>query len=217
MKLFLDTADVEEIKRYAAMGIVDGVTTNPSLLKKSGRDYKELVMEICEVVKGPVNVEGIANNADGIVKEAEEFAEWSPNIVVKISMSEEGIKAVHRLSEQGIRTNVTLIFNPLQALVAANAGADYVSPFMGRVDDVGGDGTDVIRKIADIYAMYGIDTEIVSASIRHPKHVLDSALAGADICTIPPSVMKKLISHPQTSEGIAKFEKDWAAWKQQRG
>ena len=209
MKIFIDTANVEEIKEAASWGILDGVTTNPSLIAKEGRDFKTVVSEITELVDGPISAEVMSDDAEGMVKEAEELVKIHPNITIKIPITEEGLKAVHILSEKNIKTNVTLIFSANQALLAARAGASFVSPFVGRLDDIGMDGTSLISDISEIFAMYGIPTEIIAASIRTPMNVLECAKAGADIATIPYGVLKKMFHHPLTDDGIARFKKDW--------
>jgi transaldolase len=213
MKIFLDTAEVEKIRRFAAIGMVDGVTTNPTLILKAGRKQKEAIQEICKIVEGPVSAEGVEEKAEGMVKDGEEFASWAKNVVVKVPMTEEGIKAVRMLSKKGIRTNVTLVFSPAQALLVAKAGAYIVSPFLGRLDDVGEDGMDLIRQIVCIYRNYGYKTQVLAASIRSPLHVVQSALAGADIATVPPEVLEKMFRHGFTDAGIKKFYEDYSAAK----
>lgn len=209
MKFFIDTAEVSEIRAACELGLVDGVTTNPSLIAKSGRDFKEVIAEIASFVDGPISAEVIALDAEGMVREGRELAKIHKNIVIKVPMTEEGLKATRIFSEEGIRTNVTLVFSSLQALLAAKAGASYVSPFVGRLDDVGHDGMEGIDQIRTIFDNYGYDTEIIVASVRSPMHVLNAALLGADICTIPPSVISQLAKHPLTDVGIAKFMADW--------
>ncbi|CAB3287364.1 putative transaldolase [Methanocaldococcus lauensis] len=209
MKFFLDTANVDEIKKYAELGLVDGVTTNPTLVAKERRDFYEVVKEICEIVDGPVSAEVISTDAEGMVKEARELAKISDNIVIKIPMTKDGMKAVKILSAEGIKTNVTLVFSPLQALLAAKAGATYVSPFVGRLDDIGHVGMKLVEDVVKIYKNYDIKTEVIVASVRHPWHVLEAAKIGADIATIPPSVMDKLFNHPLTDIGLERFLKDW--------
>jgi transaldolase len=209
MKFFIDTANIEEIKKANELGLLDGVTTNPSLVSKEGREFKELITEICGIVKGPVSAEVISTESKGMIKEARELAKLADNIVVKIPLIKEGLKAVKVLSSEGIKTNVTLCFSPLQALMAAKAGADYVSPFVGRLDDISQVGMEVVEQIATIYENYGFTTEIIVASIRNPIHVLDAALIGADIATIPYNVMEQLIKHPLTDTGIERFLADW--------
>lgn len=209
MKFFIDTADVDEIRDAHAMGMVDGVTTNPTLIAKSGRDFREVVTEICDIVDGPVSAEAVSLDAPGMIAEARDLAKIHNNIVVKIPMTVDGLKAVGVLSAEGIATNVTLVFSSLQALMAAKAGAAYVSPFVGRLDDLSSDGMEVVEQIVTIYDNYGFQTEIIVASVRNPIHVLESALLGADIATIPYDVIKKLASHPLTDKGIASFLADW--------
>ncbi|MDD3294280.1 MAG: fructose-6-phosphate aldolase [Geobacteraceae bacterium] len=209
MKFFIDTADVKEIREAHALGVLDGVTTNPSLIAKSGRNFREVIEEITQIVDGPISAEVVALDHEGMIREAEELAAIHPNIVVKIPMTPEGLKAVKALSGKGIRTNVTLIFSPLQALLAAKAGASYVSPFVGRLDDISQDGMGIIEDIRTIFDNYGYQAEIIVASIRNPIHVLNSALLGADIATIPYSVIAQLSKHPLTDIGIDKFLKDW--------
>lgn len=211
MKIFLDTADTEKIKRYSDSGLVDGVTTNPTLILKSGRKQKDVIIEICKLVDGPVSAEGVSENAEGMVKDGEEFAKWAKNVVVKLPMTEEGLKAVRILSKKGIKTNVTLVFSPAQALLAAKAGATFVSPFLGRLDDVGDEGMDLVRQIAAIYKIYGYKTEIIAASVRSPLHVVQAALCGCDIATIPPDVLDKMFRHGFTDAGIKKFYEDYQA------
>ena len=210
MKFFIDTAEVSEIKAASELGLVDGVTTNPSLIAKSGRDFKEVVTEITQIVDGPISAEVISLDADGMVEEALELVKINKkNIVIKVPMTAEGLKATRQLADQGIKTNVTLVFSPLQALLAAKAGATYVSPFVGRLDDVGHDGMEGIDQIRTIFDNYGYTTEIIVASVRSPQHVLQAGLIGADICTIPFSVMQQLAKHPLTDIGIEKFLADW--------
>ena len=209
MKIFIDTANVEEIKKANEMGIICGVTTNPSLIAKEGRDFKEVVKEIAEIVDGPISAEVISLNADKMVEEALELVKIHKNIVIKIPMTIEGLKAVKILSIKGIKTNVTLIFSATQALLAARAGASYVSPFVGRLDDIGQDGISLIRDIAEIFDIHGIETEIIAASIRSGIHVTNAALAGSNIATIPYNVIMSMTKHPLTDSGIDKFLKDW--------
>jgi transaldolase len=209
MKFFIDTANIEEIKEANAMGMVDGVTTNPSLIAKEGRDFKQIITEICSIVDGPISAEVISLDTEGMVREARDLAKIHANIVVKIPMTVEGLKAVRLLSADEIKTNVTLIFSPLQALMAAKAGATYVSPFVGRLDDLSQEGMLLVEQIVDIFSNYAFDTEVIVASIRNPLHVLDSALMGADIATIPFNVLKKLASHVLTDKGIKAFLDDW--------
>ena len=209
MKFFIDTADVQEIREAHALGLVDGVTTNPSLIAKSGRKFKDVIKEIVSIVDGPISAEVISLDAPGMIKEGKELAKIHKNIVVKLPMTPEGLKACKALTDKGIKTNVTLIFTPMQALLAAKAGASYVSPFVGRLDDISQDGMGIIEEIRTIFDNYGYMAEIIVASIRNPIHVLDSALIGADIATIPYSVMIQLAKHPLTDAGIEKFLKDW--------
>ena len=213
MRFFIDTAKVEDIKAANDMGIICGVTTNPSLIAKEGRDFNEVIKEITEIVDGPISGElkATTTDAEGMIREGREIAAIHPNMVVKIPMTAEGLKAVKALSAEGIKTNVTLIFTANQALLAARAGATYVSPFLGRLDDISVRGTDLIREIADIFAVAGIETEIICASVRNPMHVTDCALAGGDIATVPFGVLMKMIDHPLTDIGIEKFKKDYIA------
>ncbi len=213
MKFFIDTANVDEIREANSMGMVDGVTTNPSLIAKEGRDFKEIITEICEIVDGPISAEVISLDNEGMVKEAKELAKINDNIVIKIPMTVDGLKATRTLTSEGIKTNVTLVFSPLQALMAAKAGATYASPFVGRLDDLSQDGMLLIEQIAEIYDNYDYDTEIIVASIRNPLHVLDSALMGADIATIPFGVINKLAQHPLTDKGLKAFLDDWEKGK----
>ncbi len=209
MKFFIDTADVSEIREGMSLGLVDGVTTNPSLIAKTGRNFREVIEEICTIVDGPISAEAVSLDTEGMLKEARILADIHPNIVVKIPMIEAGIQAVRVLSDEDIRTNVTLIFSPTQALIAAKAGAAYVSPFVGRIDDVSTVGMELVEQIDSIYQNYSFESEIIVASVRNPLHVLESALIGADIATIPLKVMKQLMKHPLTDVGIEKFLKDW--------
>ncbi len=209
MKFFIDTASVEEIRKAAEMGLIDGVTTNPSLIAKTGKPFREVIEEICAIVDGPISAEAVSLDTDGIVREAQELASIHKNIVVKVPLTFEGLKAVKRLQEDGIRTNVTLCFSPSQALLAAKAGASYISPFVGRLDDVSHDGMELISQIRTIYDNYEFKTEIIVASIRGANHVVDAALMGADIATIPFAVIEKLVKHPLTDVGIERFLADW--------
>jgi len=211
MKFFIDTANLDEIKEATSLGVLDGVTTNPTLLskEKDKGDFKTILRKICEVVDGPVSAEGVCPDCEGLVKEAEELAKIHKNIVVKIPITKEGIKAIKILSEKGIKTNCTLIFSPIQALLAAKAGATYVSPFVGRLDDASHVGMDLAEQIVTIYDNYDIPTEVIVASIRNPLHVVEAALIGADIATIPFKVIEQLIKHPLTDVGIKKFLADW--------
>ena len=209
MHIFVDTANTEEIREAASWGIVSGVTTNPSLIAKEGRDFKAVVKEITEIVDGSVSAEVLSDDAEGMIAEARELAGIHPNVTIKIPMTEEGLKAVHVLPKEEISTNVTLIFSAAQALLAARAGATYVSPFVGRLDDISNEGLQVIKDIVAVFAIHDIGTKIIAASIRTPMHVLDCAKAGADIATIPFGVLKKMFQHPLTDRGIAQFKKDW--------
>ena len=209
MKLFIDTANVDYIREANDLGVICGVTTNPSLVAKEGRDFKEVVKEITSIVDGPISAEVISLEHDGMVAEALELAKIHKNIVIKIPMCAEGLKAVKILAEKGIKTNVTLIFSAAQALLAARAGASFVSPFLGRLDDIGSDGMILIHDIADIFSIHGIETEIIAASIRNPIHVIEAAKAGCDIATVPYNVIMLMINHPLTTSGIEKFLKDW--------
>ena len=209
MKFFIDTADVNEIREAHSLGLVDGVTTNPSLIAKSGRKFEDVIKEIVSIVDGPISAEVISLEHDGMIKEALELAKIHSNIVIKLPMCAEGLKATKTLTEKGIKTNVTLIFTAMQALLAAKAGATYVSPFVGRLDDISQNGMGIIEEIRTIFDNYGYDAEIIVASIRNPIHVLDSALIGADVATIPYSVMMQLSKHPLTDAGIKKFLEDW--------
>lgn len=209
MKFFIDTANINEIKEAHSMGMVDGVTTNPSLIAKEGRDFKEIITEICGIVDGPISAEVISLDTEGMIKEARDLAAIHENIVVKIPMTVDGLKATRRLAAEGIKTNVTLVFSPVQALMAAKAGATYVSPFIGRLDDVSQEGLLLVEQLVEIYSNYAFDTEIIVASVRNPLHVLESALIGADIATIPFNVLAKLAAHPLTDKGIKAFLDDW--------
>ena len=212
MKFFLDTANVDQIKRINDLGLCDGVTTNPSLIKKEGRDFKEVVTEIASIVDGPISAEVTSYDYEEMVKEALEISKWAENIVVKIPMTEEGLKAINTLSKKGIKTNCTLIFSLSQGLMAAKAGATYISPFVGRIDDMGEDGGELIYNLKQVLDNYGLDTQIIAASIRTNKHLEDAALAGAHIATIPGKLFEKLWTHPLTSQGIENFKKDWEAF-----
>lgn len=213
MKFFIDTANIDEIKEAHNMGMVDGVTTNPSLIAKEGRDFKEIIKEICQLVDGPISAEVVSVDTQGMIKEARDLAKIHDNIVVKIPMTVDGLKATRQLSEEGIKTNVTLVFSPLQALMAAKSGATYVSPFIGRLDDLSQEGLLLVEQIVEIYSNYAFDTEIIVASVRNPLHVLESALMGADIATIPFSVLGKLAAHPMTDKGLKAFLDDWEKTK----
>jgi transaldolase len=209
MQFFIDTANVQEIRAAMDMGLVDGVTTNPSLMSKEAGDWREIASEICRMVPGPVSLEVIALDAEGMVAEARDLMQYGPNVVVKVPMTAEGLKAVRILKSMDIETNVTLVFSAAQALLAAKAGAAYVSPFLGRLDDVGQDGMELVQQILTIFANYGFSTRIIAASIRHPLHVLDAALAGAHIATVPFKILGQLMKHPLTDKGIEAFLKDW--------
>jgi len=209
MKFFIDTANIDEIKKANELGMVDGVTTNPSLVAKEGREFKGLIKEICDIVDGPVSAEVVSLDAEGMVKEARELANLADNIVVKIPMLEEGLKAVKTLAQEEINTNVTLCFSPIQALMAAKAGAAYISPFVGRLDDISQIGMELVEQIITIYDNYGFETEVIVASVRNPTHVLDAALMGADIATIPFKIIQQLTKHPLTDIGVEKFLADW--------
>ena len=212
MKFFIDTADISAIKKAHEMGLVDGVTTNPSLIKKAGRDHEQTIREISALIPGPISVETLSDTAEGMIKEADTYITWGSNIVIKVVMTPEGMKAVRTLSARGIKTNVTLIFSPLQALIAAKSGATYVSPFVGRLDDIGQVGMELITQIRQIFDNYGMTTEILAASIRNPIHMLDSALVGADVVTVPPDTLMQVFKHPLTASGIATFMEDAKAW-----
>lgn len=209
MKFFIDSADIHEIREAHGVGLVDGVTTNPSLIAKTGRGFSEVVSEICSLVAGPVSLETVSRDAEGMVREGEGLIRYGKNVVVKVPLTSEGLKAVRMLKEKGIKTNVTLCFSPVQALLAAKAGAAYISPFVGRLDDVSENGMEVVEKIVKIYANYHFSTEVLVASIRNPIHVLTAALMGAHVATMPYAVMKQLTQHPLTDIGIEKFLKDW--------
>ena len=209
MKIFIDTANIEEIRAAAGLGIISGVTTNPSLIAKEGRELDDVISEIVSIVDGPISAEVTSVNAEEMVEEAKRLAAIHKNIVIKIPMTAGGLAATHKLAELGIKTNVTLIFSPAQALLAAKAGATFVSPFIGRLDDISDDGCDCVAKIAEIFSIHGIETEIIAASIRGPQDAVGSALAGAHIATIPYKVILQMLKHPLTDAGIAKFEADW--------
>ena len=213
MKFFIDTANIDEIKEAAKMGMADGVTTNPSLISKEGRDFEEVIKEICEIADGPISAEVISTDTEGMLKEARHLAGIHDNIVVKIPMTVDGLKATRTLTGEGIKTNVTLVFSPLQALMAAKAGATYVSPFVGRLDDLSHEGLLLVEQIVEIYSNYGYDTQIIVASVRNPLHVLDAAMMGADIATIPFNVLGKLAAHPLTDKGLKSFLDDWNKMK----
>jgi len=209
MKIFLDTADIEEIRIAARWGVLDGVTTNPTLYAKFGGSYEDILKQICELTPGPVSAEVVAEHVDGMLAEGRAFAKLAPNIVVKVPMSEEGLEAISRFAEEGIKTNCTLIFTANQGLLAAKAGASLLSPFVGRLDDINQDGMDVIRELVSIVEVFELDTEVLAASIRHPRHVTEAALLGAHICTLPMKVLEQMVHHPLTDKGIKTFRDDW--------
>ncbi|WP_139904461.1 fructose-6-phosphate aldolase [Clostridium thermarum] len=209
MKFFLDTANVDHIREANRMGVICGVTTNPSLIAKEGRDFNEVIKEITEIVDGPISGEVVSEDAEGMIKEGREIAAIHKNMIVKIPMTAEGLAATKVLASEGIKTNVTLVFTATQALLAANAGATYVSPFLGRLDDISMDGMQLVRDIAEIFNIHGIDTQIIAASVRHPIHVIQAAQAGADIATVPYSVIMQMLKHPLTDQGLEKFKADW--------
>ena len=213
MKLFLDTANIAEIREINAWGVLDGVTTNPTLVAKEGRDFKQVVLEICSIVDGPVSAEVISTDAPGMVREAEEYSKWHKNVIVKMPCTAEGLKALSQVSKNGIKVNMTLVFSPNQALLAAKAGAYFVSPFVGRLDDISEDGMQVIRDCVEIFAKHSLKAQVLSSSMRHPLHVLESAKIGAHACTLPYKVFKQLVAHPLTDSGLAKFLEDWNAAK----
>lgn len=217
MKIYLDTGNVKEIAEAARLGILDGVTTNPSLVSKEGRDFKDLILEICQLVDGPVSAEVVSVEAEAMVKEGRELARIHPNVVVKCPLIPEGLAATKRLAGEGIRVNVTLCFSPTQALLAAKAGAWCVSPFIGRLDDVSSDGMELIRQIVTIFHNYDFPTLVLVASVRHPQHVVEAALAGGDICTMPYGVFQQLAKHPLTDIGLKKFLADWEARNAPKG
>lgn len=213
MKIFADTANVEDIKQINELGIIDGVTTNPTLVAREGKDWESVEKQICEIVDGPVSAEVTASEAPAMVEQARVLSKWADNIVVKIPMTAEGLKAVKVLSQEGIKTNVTLVFSAMQGLLAAKAGATYVSPFLGRLDDIGADGVELVQKLRQIFDNYGYRTEIIAASIRNYQHVEQVALAGCDIATIPAKILVKLWKHPLTDQGLVAFEKDWSEFE----
>lgn len=216
MKFFLDTANVEEIRRIEKLGLVDGVTTNPTLVSKEGRPFKEVIQEIASFVNGPVNAEVVGLKAEEMITESRKLAAWGDNIIVKIPMSEEGLEAVHTLTKEGIKTNVTLVFSVAQGLMAAKAGASFISPFIGRLDDIGKDGVELVAELKQVMDEYGYNTEIIAASVRHLQHLESIALTGADIATIPGSIFPKLWDHPLTDKGIDGFLKDWEAYEKEQ-
>ena len=213
MKLYLDTGNVNEIREAASYGLVDGVTTNPSLVSKEGRDFKDLLLEICSLVDGPISAEAVSLEAEAMVKEGRELAKIHKNIVVKVPLIPEGLKATKQMASEGIRVNVTLCFSPTQALLAAKAGAWCISPFIGRLDDISSDGMELIEQILTIYENYDYPTQVLVASVRHPQHVVEAALLGGHICTMPYSVFQQLVKHPLTDIGLKKFLADWEARK----
>jgi len=215
MKIFIDTANIAQIREAASMGVLDGVTTNPTILSREKGDYREILKEICSIVKGPVSAEVVSSNAPGMLKEAKELAKIAPNIAIKVPITTEGLKAVKLIRAEGIMTNVTLVFSSPQALLAAKAGTNFVSPFIGRIDDTSHRGMDLVREIVTIFRNYGFSTEVIVASIRHPLHVVEAALAGAHIATIPFKVIEKLVKHPLTDVGMEKFLADWEKVKKQ--
>lgn len=210
MKLMIDTANIEQIREAAGWGVISGVTTNPSLVAKEGGDFKQMVLEICKIVDGPISAEVIASDWQGMIAEGRDYSKWHKNVVIKVPMTEEGIKACSKLSSEGIKVNVTLVFTPNQALLAASAGAFLVSPFIGRLDDIGEDGMQVVRDIVEIYRKHDLKTHVLAASIRSPEHVTNAAKAGASFATIPFAVLKQMFKHPLTDAGIRKFNDDWA-------
>jgi transaldolase len=217
MKIFLDTAEIEEIRTAARWGVLDGVTTNPSLYAKVGGSYDSVLQEICKITSGPVSAEVIADDVEGMLEEGRHFAKLAPNIVVKVAMSENGLEAISRFADEGIKTNCTLIFSTNQGLLAAKAGASIISPFVGRLDDINQDGMTVIRELAEVFSLYDIDSEILAASIRNPLHVTQAALAGSHIATLPFKVLQQMVHHPLTDKGIVQFKKDWEAARQSAG
>ena len=210
MEIYIDTAEINAIKKYWDMGIIDGVTTNPTLIARSGRVFSEVVAEIAEIVKGPISVEAVSNTAEELVEESKKLAEYGEHIVIKIPMTAAGLKATKELTKLGIKTNVTLIFSPNQALLAAKAGATYVSIFVGRLDDKGHEGMDVVWETSQILQNYELDSKIITASIRHPRHVVEAAKAGSHVATIPPTILDKMVQHPLTDDGLRRFAEDWA-------
>ncbi len=213
MEFYIDTAEIEAIKKYWDMGVIDGVTTNPTLIARSGRVFSEVIAEIAEVVKGPISVEAVSETAEELIEESKKLAEYGEHIVVKIPMTEAGLKATKELTKLGIKTNVTLVFSASQALLAAKAGATYVSIFVGRLDDKGHEGMDVVWETSQIFQNFDMESKIITASIRHPRHVIDAAKAGSHVSTVPPAILDKMIVHPLTDDGLAKFAADWAKVK----
>ena len=210
MKLFIDTANVDHIREVASWGVLSGVTTNPSLVAKEGRDFREVIEEICDIVDGPISAEAVSPDAPGMFQEAKRYSAWHPNVIIKLPMTDEGLKTTAMCAREGIKTNVTLIFSSTQALLAAKAGATFVSPFVGRLDDISHVGMELVATIVGMYDNYGIETEVIVASVRNPIHVVDAALAGAHISTIPYKVFKQMLRHPLTDAGIQAFLDDWA-------
>jgi transaldolase len=217
MKLFLDTADIEEIRTVHRWGVLDGVTTNPTLYAKVGGSYESVLQEICDITPGPVSAEVVADEVEGMLREGRAFSKIAPNIVVKVPMSETGLEAISRFAEEGIKTNCTLIFSANQGLLAAKAGASLLSPFVGRLDDINQDGMEVIRELAAIIDMHGYESEVLAASVRHPRHVTDAALAGAHVATLPYKVFQQMVHHPLTDKGIVQFKADWSKAQQEAG
>ncbi|ARY90575.1 MULTISPECIES: fructose-6-phosphate aldolase [Lacticaseibacillus] len=217
MKFFLDTADVKAIKQIEKLGLVDGVTTNPTIISREGRDFEEVIREISQIVNGPISAEVTALDPKNMVEEAEKMAKWSDNVVIKLPMTESGLLATHYLSQEGIKTNVTLVFSVTQGLMAAKSGATFVSPFVGRLDDIAVNGMELVSKLRQIFDRYEFTTEIIAASIRNREHVEQAALSRAHIATIPPQLFKSLWYHPLTDQGVAQFTKDWEKFKQNRG
>lgn len=209
MKIFLDTADIEEIRIAARWGVLDGVTTNPTLYGKVGGSYEEILQEICTLTSGPVSAEVVAEDVEGMLREGRAFSKLAPNVVVKVPMSEEGLEAMSRFAEEGVKTNCTLIFTANQGLLAAKAGASLLSPFIGRLDDINQDGMEVIRELVAIVELHGLESEVLAASIRHPRHMTDAALAGAHVATLPFKVLQQMVHHPLTDKGIVQFRTDW--------
>lgn len=209
MRLFIDSANIEEIREVSRWGVLSGVTTNPSLVAKEGREMEEVIKEITSLVSGPISAEVLATEAPGMVEEGRKAAAWGDNVVIKIPMTEEGLRATYELCQEGIEVNMTLVFSTNQALLAAQAGASFISPFIGRLDDIGHSGLEVVRDVAELFAYYAIPTEVIAASIRHPLHVVESAQAGADIATVPYKILKAMVKHPLTDSGLEKFLSDW--------
>lgn len=217
MRLFIDSANIDHIREIAAWGVLSGVTTNPSLVAKEGRDMREVIQEIAAIVDGPISAEVLSTDAEGMIREGREYARWHENVVIKCPLTPEGLKATAALAAEDIPVNVTLVFSANQGLLAARAGAAYVSPFVGRMDDINHDGMDIVADLAEIFEIHDIETEIIAASIRHPRHVTEAALAGAHIATCPYDVLKKMVQHPMTDAGIARFLADWEAARKARG